>query len=123
MFSYVKDEGTNLGAMTLTLKVVVNCESLGLEDLSKAHVLGMPRWRCVNMAQLAKMFLWAHMTYLSNLLKQTFINVWHGFKTKERMLKVDKGIYQCGYVTMKTKDPYENVMRFYQVGIEFCFHD
>ncbi len=44
-------------------------------------------------------------------------------KTKERMLKVDKGIYQCGYVTMKTKDPYENVMRFYQVGIEFCFHD
>jgi len=42
MFSYVKDEGTILGAMTTTLKVVVNCESLGLEDLSKAHVLGMP---------------------------------------------------------------------------------
>jgi len=37
-----KDEGTNLGAMTTILKVVVNCESLGLEDLSKVHVLGMP---------------------------------------------------------------------------------
>jgi hypothetical protein len=42
MFSYVKDEGTNLGAITTTLKVVVNCESLGLEALSKIHVLGMP---------------------------------------------------------------------------------
>jgi len=39
------------------------------------------------------------------------------------MLKVDKGIYQCAYVTMKTKDPYENVMKFYQIGIDFFFHN
>jgi hypothetical protein len=77
-----KDEGTNLGAMTAILKVVVNCESLGLEDVSKAHVLGMPCWRRVNMAQLAKMFLWAYMTSLSNLFKQTFISVWHGLKNQ-----------------------------------------
>jgi len=34
------------------------------------------------MAQLAKMFLWAYMTSLSNLLEQTFISVWHVLKTQ-----------------------------------------
>jgi hypothetical protein len=29
---YVKDEGSNFNAMIITLKVVVNCESLGLEE-------------------------------------------------------------------------------------------
>jgi hypothetical protein len=29
---YVKDEGSNLNAMIIALKVVVNCESLGLEE-------------------------------------------------------------------------------------------
>jgi hypothetical protein len=29
---YVKDEGSNLGAMTTTLKFVVNCDNLGLEE-------------------------------------------------------------------------------------------
>jgi hypothetical protein len=31
IIAYVKDEGSNLNAMTITLKVVVNFESLGLE--------------------------------------------------------------------------------------------
>jgi hypothetical protein len=29
---YVKDEGSNLDVMTTVLKVVVNCESFGLEE-------------------------------------------------------------------------------------------
>jgi hypothetical protein len=28
----MKDEGANLNAMTLTLKIVMNCELFGLED-------------------------------------------------------------------------------------------
>ncbi len=32
IIAYVKDEGSNLNAMTVALKVVVNCEFLGLEE-------------------------------------------------------------------------------------------
>jgi hypothetical protein len=31
-FAYVKDEGANLNAMKITLKFVVNCEVLGMEE-------------------------------------------------------------------------------------------
>jgi hypothetical protein len=32
IIAFVKDEGSNLNAMTVALKVVVNCEFLGLEE-------------------------------------------------------------------------------------------
>ncbi len=32
IIAYVKDEGSNLNAMTVALKVVINCEFLGLEE-------------------------------------------------------------------------------------------
>jgi hypothetical protein len=32
IIAYAKDEGSNLNVMTTTLKVVVNCESIGLEE-------------------------------------------------------------------------------------------
>jgi hypothetical protein len=32
IIAYVKDEGSNLNAMTTTLKVVVNCKSFGLKN-------------------------------------------------------------------------------------------
>ncbi len=32
IITYVKDEGSNVDAMTTTLKIVVNYESLGLEE-------------------------------------------------------------------------------------------
>jgi hypothetical protein len=32
IIAYVKDEGSNLNAMTFVLKFVVNCETLGLQE-------------------------------------------------------------------------------------------
>jgi hypothetical protein len=32
IITYVKDEGSNVNAMTTTLKVVIKCEFLGLEE-------------------------------------------------------------------------------------------
>jgi hypothetical protein len=32
IIAYVKDEGSNFNAMTITLKAIINCESFGLEE-------------------------------------------------------------------------------------------
>jgi hypothetical protein len=37
---YVKDEGSNLNAMTTALKAIVNCESLSLEESFKGTCFG-----------------------------------------------------------------------------------
>ncbi len=49
IITYVKNEGSNLNAMTITLKAVVNCESLGLEENFQG-TLGMFFQKRVNMA-------------------------------------------------------------------------
>ncbi len=38
--AYVKDEGANLNAITTTLKFVVNCEVLGMEESFQGTCLG-----------------------------------------------------------------------------------
>jgi hypothetical protein len=38
---YVKDEGTNLGIMTTTLKLVISCEAFNLLAHLMGHALGM----------------------------------------------------------------------------------
>jgi hypothetical protein len=40
IIAYVKDEGSNLHAMTIALKVVVNCESFGLEESFQGTCFG-----------------------------------------------------------------------------------
>ncbi len=40
IIAYVKDEGSNLNAMTTTLKAVVNCEPLGLKESFKNTCFG-----------------------------------------------------------------------------------
>jgi hypothetical protein len=49
IITYVKNEGSNLNVMTITLKVVVNCESFGLEENFQG-TLGMFFQKHVNMA-------------------------------------------------------------------------
>jgi len=49
IITYVKNEGSNLNAMTITLKAIVNCESLGLEENFQG-TLGMFFQKHVNMA-------------------------------------------------------------------------
>ncbi len=49
IITYVKNEGSNLNAMTITLKAIVNCESLGLEENFQS-TLGMFFQKHVNMA-------------------------------------------------------------------------
>ncbi len=52
IITFVKDEGANLNAMTLTLKSVVSCDTLGLEEIFNGncfgHVFfeGMVIWDC-----------------------------------------------------------------------------
>jgi hypothetical protein len=41
IIAYVKDEESNLDAMTIVLKVVVNCESFGLKESFRALALGI----------------------------------------------------------------------------------
>ncbi len=53
--AYVKDEGSNLNAMIIKLKIVVNYESIGLNRAFRALVLGMPFQKHVNMALQRKM--------------------------------------------------------------------
>jgi hypothetical protein len=50
IIAYVKDEGSNLNAMTCALKFVVNYESLGLKRAFKVLVLDMHFQKHVNMA-------------------------------------------------------------------------
>jgi hypothetical protein len=45
----VKYEGSNLNAMTTTLKSFVKCEVLGLDEIFWALVLAMPFLKHVNM--------------------------------------------------------------------------
>ncbi len=40
ILAYVKDEGSNLGAMTTTLKFVVSCDNLELEELVRETYFG-----------------------------------------------------------------------------------
>jgi hypothetical protein len=52
IIAYVKDEGSNLNAMSIALKVVVNCESFGLKEnfqgTCSGHVFSknMSIWYC-----------------------------------------------------------------------------
>ncbi len=40
---HVKDEGLNLGTMTMTLKFVISCDNFKLDEpFLEAHVLGTP---------------------------------------------------------------------------------
>ncbi len=48
---YVKDEGSNLNTMNITLKSIVSCDMLGLEECLKALVLGIHFPRLANMLQ------------------------------------------------------------------------
>jgi hypothetical protein len=50
IIAYVKDEGSNLNAMIITLKIVVNYEYLGLKESFRALALGMFFQKHVNMA-------------------------------------------------------------------------
>jgi len=56
IITYVKDEGSNLNTMTTTLKSIVKHDMLGLEEVSRAFVLGMHFPRLVNMLQKKKKF-------------------------------------------------------------------
>jgi hypothetical protein len=49
IITYVKNEGSNLNSMTIALKAIVNCESLGLEENFQG-TLGMFFQKHVNMA-------------------------------------------------------------------------
>jgi hypothetical protein len=49
IITYVKNEGSNLNAMTITLKAIVNCESFGLGENFQS-TLGMFFQKHVNMA-------------------------------------------------------------------------
>jgi hypothetical protein len=40
IIAYVKDEGANLNAMTTTLKFVMNCEVLGMEESFQSTCFG-----------------------------------------------------------------------------------
>jgi hypothetical protein len=40
IITYVKDEGSNINVMTTALKVVVNCESFGLEESFQGTCFG-----------------------------------------------------------------------------------
>jgi hypothetical protein len=40
IIAYIKDEGSNLNAMTIILYVVVNCESFGLEESFQGTCFG-----------------------------------------------------------------------------------
>ncbi len=40
IIAFVKDEGANLNAMTLTLKSIVSCDTLGLEEIFNGNYFG-----------------------------------------------------------------------------------
>jgi hypothetical protein len=48
---YVKDEGSNFNTMDITLKSIVSCDTLGLEESLRALVLGIHFPRLANMVQ------------------------------------------------------------------------
>jgi hypothetical protein len=54
--AYVKNEGFNLNTMITTLKSIVSCDMLGLEEKFRALVLGMHFLRLANMLQQRKKF-------------------------------------------------------------------
>jgi hypothetical protein len=47
--SYVKDEGSNLNNMTITLKFIICCDILGLAKVFKVVILAMHSLRPINM--------------------------------------------------------------------------
>jgi hypothetical protein len=50
-FVYVKDEGSNLNIMNITIKSIVSCDMLGLEESFRALVFGIHFPRLANMLQ------------------------------------------------------------------------
>jgi hypothetical protein len=52
IIAYVKDEGSNMNIMTTTLKSIVSCDMLGLEEkLSRHFFLGMHFPKVTNILQ------------------------------------------------------------------------
>jgi hypothetical protein len=55
--AYVKDEGSNLNARTTTLKSIMKCEVISLNEISNAFILAMIFLRDISMLQLMKRFI------------------------------------------------------------------
>ncbi len=65
--TYVKDEGSNLTTMPTTLKSIVTCEILGLDESFQNTCFGHDFPRHVNMLQLMKRFAKTFNLFISNL--------------------------------------------------------
>jgi hypothetical protein len=51
---YVKNKGSNLNTMTITLKSIVSCDVIGLEENFKTFVLVMHFLKLINMLRQRK---------------------------------------------------------------------
>jgi hypothetical protein len=126
VIGYIKDKGINLGAMITSLKFIVSCENFWLEELFESTFLGIPCRRPTNMVQSMKRFWLACMTFISNLLKQTFKNAWHGFKIWDKDAKNGQVcVLMCGSTSMKTKHflwKQGEILHFTKF-YEFCLHE
>jgi hypothetical protein len=71
---YVKDEGSNLNTMNITLKSIISCNMLGLEKKFRALILGIHFPRLTNMLEYRKKFAKTYDMCESNLFKEICTN-------------------------------------------------
>jgi hypothetical protein len=84
IIAYVKDEGTNLNFMTTTLKSIVNCEVLSLEESFNGTCLVVHFPKLFNMLLLKKRFAKILSMFQSNLCNLISRNVECDPKNLER---------------------------------------
>jgi hypothetical protein len=75
IIAYFKDEGSNLNTMTIVLKIVVNCEVLGLDENFQGSCFGHAFPKHVNMLLLTKKFLGILSLFQSNMPNQICKNL------------------------------------------------
>jgi hypothetical protein len=90
IIAYVKDEGSNFNIMIITLKSIVSCDMLGLEEIFRALVLDVHFPRFSNMLQQRKKFAKTYNMCQLNLFKEICKNAQFGQKNLERVGKNGK---------------------------------